>query len=63
MDLKQSAFERNNKKTPLLPNSMLAERKHKLASIVAMLMFIMSAISSAQVMFIDLDLDDKDSSP
>ena len=58
----ESAFERNNKKTSLLAKSMLAERKHKVASIMAMLMFIMSAISSAQVMFLDLGVEDQDSS-
>ena len=58
----ESAFERKDKKTSLLAKSMLAERKHKVASIMAMLMFIMSAISSAQVMFLDLGIEEEDSS-
>ncbi|MGY8746363.1 MAG: hypothetical protein ACKVG2_07420, partial [Candidatus Poseidoniales archaeon] len=42
---------------------MLAERSHKLASFVALLMFLMSSISSAQVMFIDFEFEDEDSTP
>ena len=51
--------KRKDKKTTLLPTFMLAERTHKFASFVALLMFLMSSISSAQVMFIDLELDDE----
>ena len=51
--------KRKDKKTTLPPTSMLAERTHKFASFVALLMFLFSSISSAQVMFIDLELDDE----
>ena len=55
----QCESKRKDKKTALRPIIMLAERTHKFASFVALLMFLFSSISSAQVMFIDLELDDE----
>ena len=63
MAFEYSAFQRKDKKTIHTPQTMLAERSHKLASFVALLMFLMSSISSAQVMFIDFEFEDEDSTP
>ena len=59
MAVEHCEYKRKDKKTTLLPTFMLAERTHKFASFVALLMFLMSSLSSAQVMFIDLELDDE----
>ena len=59
MAVEHCELKRKDKKTTLLPSFMLAERTHKLASFVALFMFLMSSISSAQVMFIDLEFDDQ----
>ena len=47
--------KRKDKKTNLLPYSMVAERMRQLGAFAALLMFIFSSLSTSQLMFLEMN--------